>query len=227
MRPSEIPQAKPDIREIVGVVGQVNDRPDEIDAVAQVYVPFEQRPIDDIYLVAAPQSPGMAGLAASVRAAIDRVDTAKLVSVHMIQTLDDIAWDATGRYRFRAVLVMTFATLALMLAMVGVFGVLGYAVQQRSREFGVRVALGATGRNVLALVLGSAGRLILTGVAIGLALAVASARTISTFLFGVQPIDPITFVLVPLVLIATAAIAVAAPAWRAARIDPVEAFRSE
>jgi ABC-type antimicrobial peptide transport system permease subunit len=169
----------------------------------------------------------MAGLAASVRAAIDRVDTAKLVSVHMIQTLDDIAWDATGRYRFRAVLVMTFATLALMLAMVGVFGVLGYAVQQRSREFGVRVALGATGRNVLALVLGSAGRLILTGVAIGLALAVASARTISTFLFGVQPIDPITFVLVPLVLIATAAIAVAAPAWRAARIDPVEAFRSE
>ncbi|HEY9464397.1 MAG TPA: ABC transporter permease [Vicinamibacterales bacterium] len=227
MRPSEIPQAKPDIREIVGVVGQVNDRPDEIDAVAQVYVPFEQRPIDDIYLVAAPQSPGMAGLAASVRAAIDRVDTAKLVSVHMIQTLDDIAWDATGRYRFRAVLVMTFATLALMLAMVGVFGVLGYAVQQRSREFGVRVALGATGRNVLALVLGSAGRLILAGVAIGLALAVASARTISTFLFGVQPIDPITFVLVPLVLIATTAIAVAAPAWRAARIDPVEAFRSE
>ena len=227
LRPAQIPQAKPDIREIVGVVGQVKDRPDEIDAVAQVYVPFEQRPVDDIYLVAAPQSPGVAGLGASVRAAIDRVDTTKLVSVTTVQTLDDIAWDATGRYRFRAVLVMTFATLALMLAMVGVFGVLGYAVQQRSREFGVRIALGATGRNVLALVLGSAGRLVLAGVAIGLALAVASARTISTFLFGVPPLDPVTFGAVVALLAVTASIAVAMPALRALRVDPVEAFRAE
>jgi putative ABC transport system permease protein len=227
LRPAQIPQAKPDIREIVGVVGQVKDRPDEIDAVAQVYVPFEQRPIDDIYLVAAPQSPGLAGLAASVRAAIDRVDTAKLVSVHMIMTLDDIAWDATGRYRFRAVLVMTFAALALVLSMVGVFGVLGYAVQQRSREFGVRMALGATGGNVLKLVLGSASRLVLTGAVIGLAVALASARTISTFLFGVPPLDPLTFAAVAALLAVTASIAVAVPALRALRIDPVEAFRAE
>jgi len=227
MRPAQVPQAKPRMCEIVGVVGQVKDRPDEIEDVAQVYAPFEQSPVDDIYLVAAPQSPGLAGLAASVRAAIDRVDTAKLVSVHMIQTLDDIAWDATGRYRFRAVLVMTFATLALVLAMVGVFGVLGYAVQRRSREFGVRMALGATGRNVLALVLGSAGRLILTGVATGLALAVASARTISTFLFGVPPFDPVTFGAVVGLLVVTASIAVVMPALRATRVDPVEAFRAE
>jgi putative ABC transport system permease protein len=227
LRPAQIPQAKPDIREIVGVVGQVKGRPDEIEDVIQVYVPFEQRPVDDIYLVAAPQSPGLAGLAASVRAAIDRVDTAKLVSVHMIQTLDDIAWDATGRYRFRAVLVMTFATLALVLAMVGVFGVLGYAVQQRSREFGVRMALGATAGNVMTLVLGSAGRLVLTGVVVGLALAVVSARTISTFLFGVPPLDPMTFAAVAGLLVVTASIAVAVPALRALRVDPVEAFRAE
>jgi putative ABC transport system permease protein len=227
LRPAQIPQAKPDIREIVGVVGQVKDRPDEIDAVAQVYVPFEQRPADDIYLVAAPQSPGLAGLAASVRAAIDRVDTAKLVSVHMVMTLDDIAWDATGRYRFRALLVMTFAALALVLSMVGVFGVLGYAVQQRSREFGVRMALGATARNVLSLVLSSASRLVLTGAVIGLAVALVSARTISTFLFGVPPLDPLTFVAVAVLLAVTASIAVFVPALRALRIDPVEAFRSE
>jgi putative ABC transport system permease protein len=227
LRPAQIPQAKPDIREIVGVVDQVKGRPDEIEDVAQVYVPFAQRPIDDIYLVATPQSPGLEGLAASVRAAIDRVDTAKLVSVHTVMTLDDIAWDATGRYRFRAVLVMTFAMLALVLSMVGVFGVLGYAVQQRSREFGVRMALGATGGNVLRLVLGSASRLVLTGAVIGLALAIASARTISTFLFGVPPLDTLTFAAVAVLLAVTASIAVAVPALRALRIDPVEAFRAE
>ena len=227
LRPAQVPQAKPDIREIVGVVGQVKDRPDEIEGVAQVYVPFAQNPTDDIYLVVAPQSPGMEGLAASVRAAIDRVDTAKLVSVHQVMTLDDIAWDATGRYRFRAVLVMTFAMLALVLSMVGVFGVLGYAVQQRSREFGVRMALGATGGNVLRLVVGSASRLVLTGAVIGLALAIASARTISTFLFGVPPLDPLTFAAVAALLIVTASIAVAVPALRALRVNPVEAFRAE
>jgi putative ABC transport system permease protein len=227
LRPAQVPQAKPDIREIVGVVGQVKDRPDEIEDVAQVYAPFAQSPVDDIYLIAAPQSPGLDGLGASVRAAIDRVDTAKLVSVHMIQTLDDIAWDATGRYRFRAVLVVTFATLALVLAMIGVFGVLGYAVQQRAREFGVRMALGATGGNLLRLVLGSAGRLVLTGAAIGLVLALASARTISTFLFGVPPLDPLTFAVVAVLLTVTASIAVAAPAIRALRVDPVVAFRAE
>jgi len=227
LRPAQVPQAKPDIREIVGVVGQVKGRPDEIEDVAQVYVPFAQRPIDDIYLVATPQSPGLEGLASSVRAAIDRVDTAKLVSVHMVMTLDDIAWDATGRYRFRAVLVMTFAMVALVLSMVGVFGVLGYAVQQRSREFGVRMALGATSGNVLRLVVGSASRLVLTGAVIGLALAIASARTISTFLFGVPPLDPLTFAAVAVLLAVTASIAVAVPALRALRIDPVEAFRAE
>jgi putative ABC transport system permease protein len=227
LRPAQVPQAKPDIRDIVGVAGQVKGRPDETEDVAQVYVPFAQNPTDDIYLVAAPHSPTLDGLAASVRAAIDRVDTAKLVSVHMMMTLDDIAWDATGRYRFRAVLVMTFAALALALAMVGVFGVLGYAVQQRSREFGVRMALGATGGNVVRLVLGSASRLVLTGMVIGLVLAIASARTISTFLFGVPPLDPLTFGAVAVLLAVTASIAVAVPALRALRVDPVEAFRSE
>jgi putative ABC transport system permease protein len=227
LRPAQLPQAKPDVREIVGVAGQVKGRPDEIEEVAQVYVPFAQNPTDDIYLVAAPLTPGLEGLAASVRSAIDRVDTAKLVSVHMIMTLDDIAWDATGRYRFRAVLVMTFATVALALAMIGVFGVLGYAVQQRAREFGVRMALGATAGNVMKLVLGSASRLVLTGAAIGLALVIVFARTISTFLFGVPPLDPLTFAAVAVLLGVTASIAVAVPALRALRIDPVEAFRAE
>jgi putative ABC transport system permease protein len=125
------------------------------------------------------------------------------------------------------VLVGAFAVLALTLALVGVFGVLAYSVQQRTREFGVRIALGASAGSVLRLVMSSASSVIFIGIAIGLASAAVLSRSISTFLFGVQPLDPITFVLVPLVLMATAAIAVAAPAWRAARVDPVVAFRNE
>ena len=110
-----------------------------------------------------------------------------------IRTLTAIGNEATARPRFRAVLIGTFALLALVLAMVGVFGVLAYSVQQRTREFGVRIALGASATNVLGLVLGSAARVIGTGVVIGLVLAFAFAQSVASFLFGVQPRDPVTF----------------------------------
>jgi putative ABC transport system permease protein len=227
LRPAQAPRAEPIVREIVGVARQVKARPDETDDAVQIYVPLAQNTVDDIYLVAAPESEHLEGLVSSVRAAVARVDKKQLVSVHSMMTLDDVAWQATGRHRLRAVLVMTFAALALVLAMVGVFGVLGYAVQQRWREFGVRIALGATTGDVLTLVLASAGRLVLTGAVIGLALATVSARMISTFLFGVAPLDPMTFGAVAIVLAVTSALAVAAPALRAARVDPVVASRSE
>jgi ABC-type antimicrobial peptide transport system permease subunit len=124
-------------------------------------------------------------------------------------------------------MVMTFAVLALVLAMVGVFGVLAYAVEQRTREFGVRIALGARPVDVLSLVLSGAARVIAAGVLIGLVSAAALGQTVSAFLFGVRPFDPVTFGSVTLVLIVTALAAMAAPAMRAARVDPVVAFRSE
>ncbi|HKT80028.1 MAG TPA: FtsX-like permease family protein, partial [Vicinamibacterales bacterium] len=130
-------------------------------------------------------------------------------------------------HRFRAVLVASFAAVALVLAMIGVFGVLGYSVQQRAREFGVRMALGATIRDVLSLVVGSAARLLAAGAAIGFVLAALLARVLSTVLFGVQPIDLVTFGSVLIVLLATGAVAVLLPAWRAAHLDPVVALRSE
>jgi ABC-type antimicrobial peptide transport system permease subunit len=132
-----------------------------------------------------------------------------------------------GQLKFRAVLVGTFATVALVLAMIGVFGVFAYSVQQRMREFGVRVAMGARMRDVLRLVLAGAARLTGIGIVIGLATAAALGRFLATLVFPVTPLDPVTFAVVPIVLIATAAIAVAAPAWRAARVDPVVAFRNE
>ncbi len=109
-------------------------------------------------------------------------------------TLEDIARAATGRHRFRAVMVMAFAALALVLAMVGVFGILAYSVQQSVRDFGVRRALGATTHDVLRLVLTNALRVVGTGAAIGLVLAAMSGRLIETMLFGVRPLDPTTFV---------------------------------
>ena len=160
-----------------------------------------------------------------IRRAIARVD--KQLAVGTVVTLDGIARQASGRHRFRAMLVMTFAALALVLAMVGVFGVLAYSVQQRVREFGVRIALGATTADVLRLVMGSAGRLVSAGAAIGLGLSLIFAQALSTFLFGVPPRDPVTFGAVTIVLAITAAIACAIPAFRAARIDPAVTFRTE
>ena len=142
-------------------------------------------------------------------------------------TLEDVAREATARHRFRAVLVMTFAGLALVLAMIGVFGILAYSVQQRVRDVGVRRALGATTSDVLRLVVGSAVRTIATGAVIGLALSTVLGRLFVTMLFGVQPLDPMTFVSVTIVLAVTAAVSIAGPAWPATRIDPAVALRGE
>ena len=141
--------------------------------------------------------------------------------------MDQVAWDAMARPRFRAVMVMTFAALALLLAMVGVFGVLSYGVQQRTREFGVRIALGASAGTILKMVLANAARVIGAGTLLGLVLAALLAQSIAIFLFGVMPLDPLTFAGVVIVLGATAAIASLIPAYRASRIDPVVAFRTE
>jgi putative ABC transport system permease protein len=214
-------------REVVGVARQVKGRPDEAEDFVQLYVPLAQDPFDDIFLLVRPKAGPAAALGPSVRAAIARVDQEQLVTVGSLVTLDDIAFEATARHRFRAVLVLMFAGLALLLAMVGVFGIIAYSVQQRVREFGVRIALGATASQVLGLVLGGAARMIGIGAAIGLAAAVLLSRSISAFLFGVEPLDPVTFVTVASVLAATATAAALLPAMRAARVDPVEAFRTE
>ena len=124
-------------------------------------------------------------------------------------------------------MVGTFAVLALVLAMVGVFGVLAYTVQQRQREIGVRIALGATGARVMWLVLHEAGRMVMIGAIGGLVLAGVLGQTLSAFLYGVDPLDPLNFAGVLAVLLLTAAVAGAAPAWRASRVSPVVAFRQD
>jgi len=116
LRPAGSPQAKPNVREIVGVARQVKGRPDEIKDFVQVYVPMAQDLSDDMFLVVRPTSGRAETLAPAIRAAISRVDTEQLVSVRNVMTLEDIAWTATSRHRFRAVMVIAFAALALVLA---------------------------------------------------------------------------------------------------------------
>jgi putative ABC transport system permease protein len=173
------------------------------------------------------QSGRASALAPSVRNVVYGIDKTQTTGVASVTTIEDVEWAATGRQRFRAVMVGSFAALALLLAMVGVFGILAYSVQQRVRDFGVRRAIGASTGDVIALVVGSAIKVIAAGAVIGLALSAALARLIATMLFGVEPLDFITFALVTIVLGIMTALAVAGPAWRAARIDPAAALRSK
>jgi ABC-type antimicrobial peptide transport system permease subunit len=213
------------VREIVGVVRQLRGRASLPGDPVQLYVPLRQHPISDTLLVVQASGVPASALVAPIRAATGKIDSN--VPVRRERTLTDLANLTRAPHRFRAVIVGTFAGLALLLAMVGIFGVLAYAVEQRTREFGVRIALGATRTNVMRLVLGSGARVVAIGGIVGLAAAGALSRTISMFLFGVEPLDPATFGSVALILVLTAAGATAAPAWRATRVDPVEAFRSE
>ena len=219
------PNAKPRVAEIVGVAKQVKFRPDESRDYVQLYVPLAQDLVDDILLMVRAKTGRADALVPAVRAAVARIDREQLVGVAGITTLEDVEWVATGRHRFRAVMVAAFAALAVALAMVGVFGVLAYSVQQRIRDFGVRRALGASSGDVMRLVFGSAIKVVGAGAMIGLVLAAAAGRLISTMLFGVQPLDLGTFGVVAVIMAMTAVVAIAGPAWRAARVDPATALR--
>ena len=164
-------------------------------------------------------------LAPAVKAAIARVD--KEQAVTRVRTMEEVAAQSMAQPRFRAQLVGTFGALALVLAAVGIFGVLAFSVSRRTREFGIRMALGARSADVLRMVAGNGLRIAFTGIAIGLAGAAALTRSLAALLYGVKAADPVTFLAAPLVLAVVALAACAAPAWRASRVDPAEALRQE
>jgi putative ABC transport system permease protein len=213
--------------EIVGVATSAKRQAEELEEPAQIFYPFSRIPFDDIFLVVRPVSGDAAVLAPQVRAAIARVDRESLVSVTNIATLEIVAYQATARYRFRALLIASFAGLALLLASLGLFGVLAYSVQKRWREYGVRMALGARPEAVVALIARGAARVLVPGVLVGSVLALVVGQLLGAMLFGVRPFDAPTFVVVLAVLVVTAAASVAGPAFWATRIDPVGALRSE
>jgi ABC-type antimicrobial peptide transport system permease subunit len=143
------------------------------------------------------------------------------------QTFSQVYSASLGSRRFNLIVISFFGTVALLLAVAGVFGVMAYLVTRRTREIGVRVALGATSGDVLIMMLKQALRTILIGVGIGLAGALALMRALESLLFGVTPADPLTFAAVILVLVVTALLACYIPARRAASVDPLIALRYE
>ncbi len=215
------------VREIVGVAGQLKARPDEREDFVQLYVPLSQSPVGDIFLLVRPESGSAGTLAPQVRDAIHRIDTEQLVGLRSVATLEELAWNATARHRFRAVLVAGFAGLVLVLAMIGVYGVLSYAVQQRQRDYGLRMALGAGPRHVLGLLAGSVGRLIGAGIALGIVLALVLGQALASLLFGVRSFDPLTLLAVTALLALAAVLATLAPAWRAVHVDPAVSLRGD
>jgi putative ABC transport system permease protein len=212
-------------REIVGVVRHVKTRPDEpAEDALQIFVPIAQNDWMDTTIVARADGDPMR-LMPQITAAIARTDPSQAVS--QVRTMEAVAAAATSRPRFRAQLVTAFALLAALLAAVGIFSVLTFMVQQRAREFSVRLAIGANASDLLRLVLGGGLKLTVIGVAIGVAASLALVRSLATLLFGVQPLDPLTFVVAPLALTVVALLACLVPAIRALRADPVAALRAE
>jgi putative ABC transport system permease protein len=212
-------------REIVGVVPQVKTRPDEsADGAYQVYVPAAQSPWLQASLIVRTATQPLQ-MMEQVKRAIARVDPTQAVA--QVRTMEQVAAQSTARPRLRAQLVVAFAALAALLAAVGIFSVLTFTVQQRAREFSVRLAVGANARDLLRLVLGGGLKLTAIGVVIGVAASALLVRSLATLLFGVPPLDPLTFVVAPLALASIAMLACLAPALRALRADPVAALRAE
>jgi predicted permease len=143
-----------------------------------------------------------------------------------VTTLRDVFEQALWAPRMGASLLGIFALLALLLASIGLYGVMAYTVSQRTRELGIRLALGATQHDVRNMVIRQGVFLAVGGIAIGLAAAFALARLVTNLLFGVAATDPFTFAVIPVVLLAVALVAASLPAWRASRVDPVEALRT-
>jgi predicted permease len=164
-------------------------------------------------------------LAGAVTAAVRRVDPTSAVTA--VRPMADVISDSVGRPRFYLVLLATFGAVALLLAVAGIYGVLSYAVAQRTREFGIRTALGSTPRDTLGLVTRQAMTLVAMGVAIGLAGSLAATKVLGSLLYGVSPLDPSAWVLATATLLLAGLMAALLPAWRATRSDPIVALRAE
>ncbi len=210
--------------EIIGVVGDVKEGSLDKEPMPTVYYIHSHLSYPSMILTVRSNGNPMS-LAEPVRRIIRELDAAQPIAE--IRSMQDILGQTFARQRFSALLLIGFSIAALLLAAVGIYGVLAYSVSERTREIGVRVALGAEPGRIAALILRDGARPVLAGIAIGIAGALGLSTVLKSLLFGVGPRDPITFVVVPVVLMGVALIAAYVPARRAARLDPMQALRTQ
>lgn len=209
-------------REIVGVVSDVLQRDPGSPAAPELYVPHRQRTTRALRMVVRTATDPLA-LAPAIRSELRALDATMPISD--FTPLGDVISASVARPRFYTALLTLFAALALALAAIGIFGVMSYSVAQRAREIGIRMALGARGREVVSMVVGRSVLLAGVGLVIGGAVALALSRVLRSQLYNVGPTDPVTFAAVSLVLLAAAGLAALLPARRAAAVDPGHTLR--
>jgi predicted permease len=219
-------------RRIVGIVADTRDRGLNQEPLPRLYEPLAQTP-DAENVLFSNQSP-VAWVVRTRTSAVDlrepiqaAIRQATGLPVSDISSMDQVVQSSTSRQRFNMWVMTVFGACALLLAAIGIYGVMAYTVEQRTSEIGIRRALGAGQANVKNMVVWQGMRLVLVGVLVGIAAALALSRLIAAFLYGVQSWDPLVFVSVPLVLAAVALVALWWPARRASRVDPSLAMRSE
>ncbi|HET7563926.1 MAG TPA: ABC transporter permease [Gemmatimonadaceae bacterium] len=210
---------------IVGVVGHTKHEGLDADPRIQLYLPYAQQSGFANLSIAVRTTGDPMRYVSAIRNAVHSVD--KDQPMARVRTLDELVSDSMGQRRLSMVLLGTFSGIALLLASVGIYGVMSYSVTQRTREMGIRMALGAGQRNVLGLVLKQGMLLVVLGVVLGLVCAFALTRVIASQLYAVRPTDPATFTAVAFLLVGVALVATLVPAWRATRVDPVVALREE
>ncbi len=211
-------------RTIVGVVGNIRQESLTDNAAPELYLPFSQMSLNGMTLLVRTTSNPL-NLVPAVRNEVLAIDRNQ--PIFDVKTLDQRVNDAVAVSRSLMLLLGSFALLALVLGAVGIYGIVSYSVTQRTHEIGIRMALGARAGNVLGLIMKNGLTLVLTGIAIGIAGAIALTRFLTTLLFGVTPTDSVTFVVVSVVFFVIAIIASLIPAIRATRVDPLIALRYE
>ena len=211
-------------REIVGIVGDIKQYGVDQQTTSQGYEPFAQVPFSSLNVVIRTKG-SAAALLGALRPAVYAVDKDQPIGV--IRPLEEIVADSVSRQRFAMTLLTVFSGVALVIAAVGIYGVMAYNVVQRTGEFGIRMALGAQQRDVLRLVLTQGGKLIGIGLALGLLATLAASRAMGSMLFNTSAYDPLTLSSITLLLGAVALIACFFPANRATKVNPIEALRTE
>ena len=211
-------------REIVGIVGSVRHRSRGEEPRPEMFVPWSQVSATTLNLTVRTQS-GPASFGTELHRTVAAIDAN--LPIFEVRTMEERLFESVAQPRFRTALLGVFAALALVMAVVGLYAVVAFSVAQRTHELGIRVALGAQRRDVIGLVLRQGVTLVGIGILIGIAGAWALTRVLTTLLYEVKPTDPLTFVAVPVLLIAVAILACWLPARQAARVDPITALRDE